>query len=135
MAEILPDGSFGGYTGYCQKCKKEISTNIQGNEIGVHYCSPEKEEDWILVRAAGIHGICTFHLNDDFAKYCDLFIKGGYNGGLVAGQKRLRKICNQLEKKGLLWSEWGGTGKGGGWDFGVKRYKAWYSIQNKWNKK
>ena len=38
MAEILPDGSFGGYTGYCQFCSAEIKTNIQGNEIGQHEC-------------------------------------------------------------------------------------------------
>ncbi len=38
MGEILPDGTIGGYGGYCQKCGKEIKVNSQGNEIGSHYC-------------------------------------------------------------------------------------------------
>lgn len=38
MGEILPDGLIGGYSGYCDKCGCEISTNIQGNEIGNHEC-------------------------------------------------------------------------------------------------
>lgn len=33
MAEILPDGSFSGYEGICQRCGKSIRTNIQGNPI------------------------------------------------------------------------------------------------------
>ncbi len=40
MGEILPDGSIQSfYGGYCPRCKKQISTNIQGNEIGNHKCS------------------------------------------------------------------------------------------------
>lgn len=38
MAEELPDGTRGGYEGYCPKCNKVIKTNIQGNEIGRHEC-------------------------------------------------------------------------------------------------
>ncbi len=109
MAEILPDGSFGGYTGYCQMCNVEIKVNIQGNELGVHYCNPKDERNWVLVRSASVNGICTFHLNDDFTKYCELFVNGGYNN-FPAGQQKLRKICKLLENEGLLWSEWGGTG-------------------------
>lgn len=40
MGEILPDGSIGGYEGYCPKCGKIIATNMQGNEIGYHKCEP-----------------------------------------------------------------------------------------------
>ena len=38
MGKILPDGTIGGYVGYCQKCGKEIKVNIQGNESGSHSC-------------------------------------------------------------------------------------------------
>lgn len=38
MADILPDGSLGGYEGYCHRCGETIKTNIQGNEIGTHAC-------------------------------------------------------------------------------------------------
>ena len=39
MGEILPDGTIqSGYSGYCPKCKKTITTNIQGNETGTHIC-------------------------------------------------------------------------------------------------
>jgi hypothetical protein len=93
----------------------------------------QQERDWILTKAASVNGICTFHLNDDFAKYCDLFSKGYDN--FPSGQIRLRKMCGLLEREGLLWSEWGGTGRGGGMDFGTKLYKTWYSINNKWNHK
>lgn len=40
MGELLPDGSIGGYEGFCSKCGEVISTNIQGNEIGKHICNP-----------------------------------------------------------------------------------------------
>lgn len=133
MGEVLPNGEIQGYSGYCQKCNKAIRTNIQGNEIGVHYCEPKDEKEWILERASSINGICTFHLNDDFSRYCDLFIDGGYNN-FRKGQVRLRSICNKLEKQGFLYSEWGGTGAGGGMDFGTKRYKSWYTVDNKWRK-
>ncbi len=42
MAEELPDGTMGGYQGYCPKCGEIIKTNIQGNEIGEHDCKPIK---------------------------------------------------------------------------------------------
>lgn len=39
MGEILPDGSIQShYGGICQKCKKSITVNINGNEIGSHQC-------------------------------------------------------------------------------------------------
>lgn len=41
MGEILPDGSVGGYAGYCRKCGKQIKVNIQGDEIGGHECLTE----------------------------------------------------------------------------------------------
>jgi len=44
MGEILPDGSIQGYQGRCPKCKKTIDTNVQGDEIGSHYCSENDTE-------------------------------------------------------------------------------------------
>lgn len=38
MAEILPDGSFQGYSSICSKCKKTIKVNFQGNELESHQC-------------------------------------------------------------------------------------------------
>ena len=38
MADELPDGTRGGYEGYCPKCGTVIQTNIQGNEISEHNC-------------------------------------------------------------------------------------------------
>ena len=39
MGEILPDGTIqSGYGAICEKCGKEITTNIQGDEIGTHEC-------------------------------------------------------------------------------------------------
>ena len=43
MGEILPDGSMGGYSNVCAKCKKTISVNAQGYELGVHECIEENE--------------------------------------------------------------------------------------------
>lgn len=37
MAEILPNGAFQNYFGFCSKCGFEIETNIQGNPIN-HTC-------------------------------------------------------------------------------------------------
>lgn len=42
MAEELPDGTRGGYEGYCPKCGMIIKTNSQGNEISSHECVPIK---------------------------------------------------------------------------------------------
>lgn len=43
MGDNLPDGSFqSGYGAYCEKCGKEIMTNMQGNETGTHDCVPIK---------------------------------------------------------------------------------------------
>lgn len=42
MGEILPDGTYQGYSGYCSKCGSRVETNIQGNEIGSHDCIPIK---------------------------------------------------------------------------------------------
>lgn len=46
MGEILPDGSIQGYTGICQKCGKNISVNMQGNNI-YNQClyEPEKHDN------------------------------------------------------------------------------------------
>lgn len=41
MAEELPDGTIGAYAGYCGRCGQEIKTNIQGNELGKHYCKAQ----------------------------------------------------------------------------------------------
>lgn len=43
MGETLPDGTIGGYEGYCPVCGQVIKTNIQGNEIGEHTCNPTNE--------------------------------------------------------------------------------------------
>lgn len=39
MGELLPDGTIGGYEGYCPECGKVIKTNMQGEELTTHDCS------------------------------------------------------------------------------------------------
>lgn len=38
MAEELPDGTRQGYFTSCDKCRKTIETNIQGNSMNDHEC-------------------------------------------------------------------------------------------------
>jgi len=47
MAEILPDGSMQGYSGYCPRCKEVVAMNIQGDILN-HVCKvrPVDTLDW-----------------------------------------------------------------------------------------
>lgn len=40
MADEIPDGSMGGYEGYCERCGKSCKKNLNGNNIGAHACLP-----------------------------------------------------------------------------------------------
>lgn len=53
MAEILPDGSFQGYRGYCPVCKKEVSMNMQGEILEEHICSIKKKIVYIAHPISG----------------------------------------------------------------------------------
>jgi len=44
MADILPDGSFQGYSNTCKKCGKTIKVNFQGDEIEFHECLTQSGE-------------------------------------------------------------------------------------------
>jgi len=80
MGEVLPDGSIQGYQGYCPKCKKIISTNIQGNEIGTHYCKTKKEnrggtrpgsgrKSLFKEKTKGVKFMCPISKEPDLKKY------------------------------------------------------------------
>ncbi len=62
MGEILPDGSVkSGYSGYCHYCKTPIQKNIQGNEMGSHFCNSylvgceESQTVTIALRSKGLN--------------------------------------------------------------------------------
>ena len=78
--------------------------------------------------------------------YCDILYGTGRNFGDYQDLKpirceieshylpRLIEMKRVLKPNGSIYSEWGGTGAGGGMDFGTKRYKSWYTVDNKWRK-